>query len=425
MGSRFDRNKLLIGTYILDVYARSEKHIKELKECNVDFIVALRNDITKETLDLLQKYGVGCDLTGTVPGWWGGDGSNAGKFESRVPLEMYEKAAENFTDHPAVWMIDIGDEPSALDFEYYGKVVAKVKELFPNQVPYLNLYPNYASVAQNTSEQTVNQLGTATYEEHIRRYVEEIDLPYISYDFYVYSLGRDGQGKMYDNFRIVADACRRTGKDFWYVPQCNGMRPTDFTSEEQMRFQALCALCYGATAINWACWTAGWWNNQILDKNGEKTEQYGKLAAVNAELASFGPHYMKYRNVATHMIGFGNMESVTAVRSLKENLKDSLDCGFALGLKPESDSVSLLAGEMIGKDDPQSHALLLMNASDHLCENDSKAKISFTSYSDSVKITSCDSGFPPKDLETEYCGNKKTFTFSIKNAHAVFIEAKD
>ena len=70
-------------------------HIKELKECNVDFIVALRNDITKETLDLLQKYGVGCDLTGTVPGWWGGDGSNAGKFESRVPLEMYEKAAEN------------------------------------------------------------------------------------------------------------------------------------------------------------------------------------------------------------------------------------------------------------------------------------------------------------------------------------------
>ena len=79
----------------------------------------------------------------------------------------------------------MGDEPSALDFPYYGKVTALTERLFPHQFAYLNLYPNYASVAENSASQTVNQLGTATYEEHIRRYCENVGLDYLCYDFYM------------------------------------------------------------------------------------------------------------------------------------------------------------------------------------------------------------------------------------------------
>ena len=66
-------------------------------------------------------------------------------------------------DHPAIWGIDTGDEPSALDFPYYGEVLKFVNKAFPKQFPYLNLYPNYAFVAKNSAQQTVNQLGAATY----------------------------------------------------------------------------------------------------------------------------------------------------------------------------------------------------------------------------------------------------------------------
>ena len=63
--------------------------------------------------------------------------------------------------------------------------------MFGNQFAYLNLYPNYASVAENSAQQTVNQLGTATYDEHIRQYCEHVGLDYLCYDFYMYSLTAD------------------------------------------------------------------------------------------------------------------------------------------------------------------------------------------------------------------------------------------
>ncbi|MBQ6233092.1 MAG: hypothetical protein IJJ80_06240, partial [Clostridia bacterium] len=44
--------------------------------------------------------------------------------------------------------------PSALDFEHYGKIAETTEKAFTNQFAYLNLYPNYASVAVNTEDQT-------------------------------------------------------------------------------------------------------------------------------------------------------------------------------------------------------------------------------------------------------------------------------
>ena len=170
MNNRMDRSRLNIGAYILQPYARTENHIREVAECGVDFIVCMGND--RPALDLFHKYGVGAIVSGVLPGWWGGDGNNAGKLAESNPMEKYEAAAASFVDHPAIWGIDIGDEPSALDFPYYGQVYDYINRAFPCQFPYLNLYPNYASVSKNSAEETVNQLGTPTYEEHIQRYCE-------------------------------------------------------------------------------------------------------------------------------------------------------------------------------------------------------------------------------------------------------------
>ena len=121
---RMDRSRMNIGVYHLRPYARTEAHIKDLAECGVDFVICMEND--RPALDLFQKYGVGAILSGIVPGWWGGMGDNAGTLKDVYPLPVYEERAANFQDHPAVWGIDIGDEPSCWDFPYYGKVLEKV-----------------------------------------------------------------------------------------------------------------------------------------------------------------------------------------------------------------------------------------------------------------------------------------------------------
>ena len=160
---RMDRSRLNIGTYSLQPYARTEAHVKDLKECGIDFVIGMNGD--RAVLDLFSKYGVGAIVSGVVPGWWGGNGDNAGKMAANDPKLKYEDGAAGFADHPAIWSIDVGDEPSALDFPYYGKVIERVEQLFPNQFAYLNLYPNYASVAKNTSDQTVIQRYMTTSSE--------------------------------------------------------------------------------------------------------------------------------------------------------------------------------------------------------------------------------------------------------------------
>jgi len=111
-------NKLTIGAYHLAPYASKLKHVRDLAQCGIDVVVNMCND--RAALDLLAQNGVGAIVSGIVPGWFGGDGSNAGTMAQKNPLEAYELAAQRFEDHPAIIGIDAGDEPSSLDFEHYG-----------------------------------------------------------------------------------------------------------------------------------------------------------------------------------------------------------------------------------------------------------------------------------------------------------------
>ena len=114
MNTRMERSRLNIGTYFLAPYACDDAHVRDVADCGIDFIVCMQND--RAALDLLARHGVGAVVTGVLPAWWGGDGDRAGKLEATHPSAEYSAAAAAFRDHPAVWGIDTGDEPSALDF---------------------------------------------------------------------------------------------------------------------------------------------------------------------------------------------------------------------------------------------------------------------------------------------------------------------
>ena len=355
MNKRMDRNRLNIGAYHLRPYARTEAHIKDVADCGIDFVVCMDND--RPALDLFHKYGVGAIVSGIVPGWWGGDGSNAGKLADTNPMEKYEAACASFVDHPAIWGIDVGDEPSALDFPYYGKVIDYVNRAFSNQFAYLNLYPNYASVSGNNAQETVNQLGTATYAEHIRRYCECVPSDYLCYDFYLYSIN---VAKHYENLRVVADACRNTGRSMWIVLQVNSHRPEEWMSENNLRFQAYTSMAFGAENIIWACYTAGWWHNQVLDDQGNQTEQYGKLKRVNAQIRTIADEYMKYRRVSTHFVGFQGHPDMNCVQ--QESI-ESLSTGVFFDVKSDN-GAPVLVGEMVSRTNDGSAALMICAADD-------------------------------------------------------------
>ena len=352
---RMDRSRLNIGVYHLRPYARTEAHIKDLADCGIDFVICMEND--RPALDLFSKYHVGAIVSGIVPGWWGGDGDNAGKLAETNPMSKYEAAAASFKDHPAIWGIDIGDEPSALDFPYYKEVMTRVEELFPNQFAFLNLYPNYASVSQNTDAQTKSQLGTATYAEHIDQYCKYVPADYLSYDFYYKNVG---VAKDYENLRVVADACRRTGRGMWVTTQVNSYDPKVWITENELRFQAYSAMAFGAESLTWACYTAGWWDNQVLDKEGNKTQQYDKLKKVNSEIHLLGKEYMKYIGKETAFVGFDGVAAKMIQGTGEKSLKAYGDGVFS----DLSAGCPLLVGEMAARDGSEAKALFVCVADD-------------------------------------------------------------
>ena len=341
MNRRMDRTRLQIGTYYLANYARTENHVKELADCGIDFVVRLDND--RRVLDLFSKYGLGAVIWNEVPGWFGGFGGNAGTMETTNSLEQYDAAAVRFVDHPAIWGIDVGDEPSALDFPHYGRVIDRVNGGFPNQFAYLNIYPNYGVVAENTAEQIVEQHGTPNYEAYIEAYCRHISSDYLCFDFYPYSIN---VAKLYENLQVVSKACLENHKSMWMVLQVNSNRKEKWISENNLRFQAYTAMAFGVENIIWACYTAGWWHNQVLDEKGEKTQQYEKLKKVNGEIKMIAAEYMKYRRVATHfldseVITIGDFENICA-----------------------EDGGTLVIGQMISRQEEGSYALMVCAADD-------------------------------------------------------------
>ena len=84
--------------------------------------------------------------------------------------EVYEDVAKRFRPHPAIWGIDVGDEPNGLDMQNVGKAVEACRELFPVQMRYVNLLPSYARAATNTASIIESQLGSLSYKDYIEDY---------------------------------------------------------------------------------------------------------------------------------------------------------------------------------------------------------------------------------------------------------------
>ena len=335
--------KFYIGTYCLGKNARDEQHVKELAECGMDILFGVNYD--KPLLDLLEKYGVHVVPNGVLPGWFGGDGKNAGMLERTNSIESYIRGIEAFSDHPAIIGLDIGDEPSSLDFPYYGKVVDILSECFPDKLLYLNIYPSYGMLKDASDEQAKRELGTDTYRDYLTSYCENVPLPYLSIDHYPFSLSSSGIDRFLSDLADAAEICRAYSRPLMTVLEVNSKEPERFISADELRLQAYCALAYGSRVVSWACYSPGWWQNNALDRDGNKTEQYEKLKEVNGELKRFTREYEKYTRLSTVRLNVGESISIAPFGKI------SADAPVLVGsFEDESGSPAILVAPLEYKD---------------------------------------------------------------------------
>lgn len=247
-------------------YSTDERY-KEIAECN--FTLTFGGDI-----NLSHKHGMKCLV-----------------FDDRIFKALakpgvetdagIEAAVKDYAKHPAFFGFFLKDEPNSRDFPALAHVNQRLLALDPKGVPYINLFPTYA---------TQEQLGNPTYEEHVEQFLTIVKPKVLSYDHYALLQGRD-RPDYFLNMEIIRAKALKYGVPFWFILLSTPHYGYRTPSEGDLRWQVFTALAYGAKGIMYfTYWTVNekGWGDGIIKSDGTRTERYEIVKAINSEVKALG-----------------------------------------------------------------------------------------------------------------------------------------
>ena len=269
--SRFVQDRFVIGMWVPPATDKNlDTHYREMAEANFNLVVGQSGTNALEHLKRCERFGLK-----TLIGAGG-------------PIEK-------LPDGPACWGYLLVDEPGAGAFPDLAKRAEEIRTKRPGRFGYVNLFPNYAPLGA---------LGTASYDEHVARFVREVKPEVLSMDHYPLMRPEgDTRAAYCDNLECFRKHASAAGIPFWNyfysMPFNDRLDPT----EAQIRWQIFTSVAYGAKGVLYFCyWTPGKGaagagefpkGGAILTAEGLKTRHYEEARRINAELKQLGPTLMK------------------------------------------------------------------------------------------------------------------------------------
>jgi hypothetical protein len=192
---------------------------------------------------------------------------------------------KDYADHPALLGYYIVDEPGAGAFKGLGDVVAYLKEKDPKHMGYINLLPTYA--------RDYNVLGTKTYEEYVRNYVDIVKPAVICYDHY-HLTNHGDRSDFFENLDTVHKVSVEKNVPFWNIVLAVQHGDYRNLNEPEMRYEAMQTLAYGAKGLLWFTYWSPTesdksldWSHPIINTDGSKDPHYEMVKTINADVLAF------------------------------------------------------------------------------------------------------------------------------------------
>ncbi len=198
--------------------------------------------------------------------------------------------------HPALFGYYLRDEPSADMFYGLGRASTLLRDLSPGKWPYINLFPNYASR---------EQLGTATYAEHLDEYVAKCHPPIISYDHYALMNGGKLREGYWLNLEQIRTLALKHELPFWNIVLSTAHYDYRVPTDADFRFQIYSTLAYGGKGISYFVYFGTKWNpdTSALDLNGKRTAIWYRMQSVNRQVHKLAPTLLALRSDAVYHFG--------------------------------------------------------------------------------------------------------------------------
>lgn len=339
---------------------------------------------------------------------------------------MIPQKTASYARHPALYGIVLRDEPGVYDFPRLARLTRVCKEMETNAIPVINLYPDYANR---------DQLNGVTYEEYIDRFAREVDLPYLSYDYY--PLSDDGvKHRVTDsyltNFETVARACRKYRKDLWFFIQAMGFNQImRIPTEEELRWQVYVAVSFGTKVLQLFCYAtpddAGGevFLSALIDRNSQKTERYDLMKKIIAEMHGFDHAYLQYQHMGNMIFGSKAVSAKAEKLTLRSpdatnpitftgnyaHLNHPLEQWF--GIDAVETDQPILTGCFEHRENSNAHAVTLVNLTDPKDNQTANLTLSF-SQSFHLKVYI--------EGKVQIKPHMRKLSLSLKPGEGVFIE---
>ncbi len=202
------------------------------------------------------------------------------------PLDVERRVnafARRVGRHPALFGFYLQDEPPARHFAGLARVAAALQKAAPGKLPYINLFPDYA---------TAEQLGSENYALYVEEFLHLVHPPFLSFDHY--ALFEDGtlRPSFFSNLEVIRSAGLKQAIPFWAIILGNCHFTYAEPSDAGLRFQVYSALAYGARGICYFTYFTpdiGNYRLAAIDAHGNKTETWTKLRRLNLEIQALAP----------------------------------------------------------------------------------------------------------------------------------------
>ena len=311
--TEYENDRMEIGGWVIPV--PTKENFLLAKEAGLSFFHNVNRDFSGQgvgdldtTMKLLEEVGLQAYVQL--------QGSSYTEYEHGKFMRYKSFAGFNFYD-----------EPSAGIFDFLRDEAAGFKKKFPEKKAFANLFPSYANSAQ---------LGTDTFENYVKTYVNTVPCDILSFDYYPMK-GNSASSQIDSGWLSALDIMANAAKDkkleFWSFLQSmsygSNMRAPK--SKADISLQAYVNMCFGVKGLQYFCYmspaigpefTAA--DVAMIDRNNNKTPIYDYVKQANEDILSFDHVFLRYdwENV---MAVYGSEETKqnSAFKSLKHAMAES------------------------------------------------------------------------------------------------------
>ncbi len=299
---RFKQDRFAIGFWV-DPPEVTDERYAEIAEANFTLVLggfgSTSPDVVTKQIELCQKY----DLRLLA---WPGNGE-ASELPQGAP----------------VWGYLVRDEPNVSDFPALRARTDAIHAARPGALAYINLFPNYASE---------KQLGTATYEEHVQRFIDEVRPDVLSMDHYpIFKPESDGRDGYCATLGVMRESSLKAGIPFWNFFNIMPYGPHTDPTEAQVRWQVYASLAYGAKGVLYFCyWTPRGdefpKGGAIIGVDGKRTRHYDEAKRVNKAVKNLGSTLMNLTSTSVVRVAPGaDAKAALAGSPIKDLIPASVD----------------------------------------------------------------------------------------------------